>query len=38
MQEGAQRVAKEQSAKLLTAAGKADGDNAGQVAAIENMM
>jgi fructose transport system substrate-binding protein len=38
MKEGAQRAATLQSAKLLTAAGKADGDNAGQVTAIENMV
>jgi len=38
MKEGAQQAAKAQGAKLLTAAGKADGDNAGQVTAIENMI
>ncbi|SFM88419.1 sugar ABC transporter substrate-binding protein [Variovorax sp. OV329] len=38
MKEGAQSAAKEQGAKLLSAAGKADGDNAGQVTAIENMI
>lgn len=38
MKEGAQHAAKLQGAKLLTAAGKADGDNAGQVTAIENMV
>ncbi len=38
MREGAQAEAKKLGAKLLTGAGKADGDNAGQVAAIENMM
>jgi fructose transport system substrate-binding protein len=38
MREGAQRAAKLKEAKLLTAAGKADGDNAGQVTAIENMV
>ncbi|NRR29061.1 sugar ABC transporter substrate-binding protein [Oxalobacteraceae bacterium] len=38
MKEGAQRASKLQGAKLLTAAGKADGDNAGQVTAIENMI
>jgi fructose transport system substrate-binding protein len=38
MKEGAQGAAKRQGAKLLTAAGKADGDNAGQVSAIENMV
>jgi fructose transport system substrate-binding protein len=38
MKEGAQHAATLQNAKLLTAAGKADGDNAGQVTAIENMV
>ncbi|MGR4869469.1 sugar ABC transporter substrate-binding protein [Variovorax sp. LARHSF232] len=38
MKEGAQAAAKEQGAKLLSAAGKVDGDNAGQVTAIENMI
>jgi fructose transport system substrate-binding protein len=38
MKEGAQASARQQGAKLLTAAGKADGDNAGQVNAIENMV
>jgi len=38
MKEGAQAAAKEQGAKLLSAAGKQDGDNAGQVTAIENMI
>jgi fructose transport system substrate-binding protein len=38
MKEGAQSAAKLQGARLLTASGKADGDNAGQVAAIENMV
>ncbi|GGX78919.1 substrate-binding domain-containing protein [Massilia dura] len=38
MKEGAQSAAKRQGAKLLTAAGKSDGDNAGQVTAIENMI
>ena len=38
MKEGAQRAAKLPGAKLLTAAGKSDGDNAGQVTAIENMV
>ena len=36
--EGAQAAATAKGAKLLSAAGKADGDNAGQVTAIENMM
>lgn len=38
MKEGAQRSAKLKDAKLLTAAGKTDGDNAGQVTALENMV
>src|SRR3972149_646852 len=38
MKEGAQLAAKANGAKLLTAAGKSDGDNAGQVTAIENMI
>ena len=38
MKEGAQAAAQEENAKLLTAAGKFDGDNAGQVTAIENMV
>ncbi|TSA87227.1 sugar ABC transporter substrate-binding protein [Deinococcus detaillensis] len=38
MKEGAQKEATRLGAKLLTAAGKTDGDNAGQVAAIENMV
>jgi fructose transport system substrate-binding protein len=38
MKEGAQKEATRLGAKLLTAAGKADGDNAGQVSAIENMV
>jgi len=38
MKEGAQAAAAAKGAKLLTAAGKADGDNAGQVTAIENMI
>jgi fructose transport system substrate-binding protein len=38
MKEGAQAEAKKLGAKLLTAAGKQDGDNAGQVTAIENMI
>lgn len=38
MKEGAAAEAKKLGAKLLTAAGKTDGDNAGQVTAIENMM
>jgi len=38
MKEGATAEAKAKGAKLLSAAGKADGDNAGQVTAIENMI
>lgn len=38
MKEGAEKAAKENGAQLITAAGKFDGDNAGQVTAIENMV
>ncbi|HWA19797.1 MAG TPA: sugar ABC transporter substrate-binding protein [Devosia sp.] len=38
MREGAEAKAKELGLKLITAAGKFDGDNDGQVAAIENMI
>ena len=38
MKEGATEMAKARGAKLLTAAGKQDGDNAAQVTAIENMI
>ncbi len=38
MKEGAAAEANKLGAKLLTAAGKTDGDNAGQVTAIENMI
>jgi len=38
MKEGAAEAAKAQGARLLTGAGKTDGDNAGQVTAIENMV
>jgi fructose transport system substrate-binding protein len=38
MREGAQAKAKELGLNLITAAGKFDGDNDGQVAAIENMI
>ena len=38
MREGAQAEAKKLGAKLLTGAGKTDGDNAGQVTAMENMI
>src|SRR5471030_1950818 len=38
MKEGAQKAANADGVKLLTAAGKFDGDNAGQVTALENMV
>ena len=38
MKEGAQAAATAKGAKLLSAAGKTDGDNAGQVTAMENMI
>ncbi len=38
MKEGAMAEAKARGAKLLTGAGKSDGDNAGQVTAMENMI
>src|SRR5436853_306731 len=38
MKEGAQAAAQANDAKLLSGAGKADGDNAGQVTAMENMI
>ena len=38
MKEGATQMAKDRGARLLTAAGKQDGDNAAQVTAMENMM
>jgi len=38
MKEGADQAATAKGAKLLSGAGKADGDNAGQVTAMENMM
>ncbi len=38
MKEGAQAAAAEHGVRLLTGAGKNDGDNAGQVTAIENMI
>ena len=38
MREGAQAAAKAKGARLLIGAGKADGDNAGQVTAMENMI
>ncbi|MBB2910091.1 fructose transport system substrate-binding protein [Streptosporangium becharense] len=38
MKEGAASAAKANGAELMTAAGKFDGDNAGQITAIENMV
>ncbi len=38
MKEGAGKAAKAKGAKLMSAAGKIDGDNAGQITAIENMV
>jgi len=38
MKEGADAEARKLGAKLLSAAGKSDGDNAGQVTAMENMI
>ena len=38
MKEGAQEEAKKLGAKLLSGSGKADGDNAGQITAMENMI
>jgi fructose transport system substrate-binding protein len=38
MKEGAEAEAKKLGATLMTAAGKADGDTAGQIAAMENMV
>ena len=38
MKEGATAEAEAKGAKLLSGAGKTDGDNAGQVAAMENMI
>jgi len=38
MREGAEKEAKAKGAKLMTAAGRFDGDNASQVTAIENMV
>jgi fructose transport system substrate-binding protein len=38
MKEGADAEAKNLGAKLLSAAGKTDGDNAGQITAMENMI
>jgi len=38
MKQGAESAAQKDGAKLLTAAGKFDGDNASQVTAIENML
>src|SRR3990167_10168178 len=38
MKEGATAAAKKLGAKLVSAAGKTDGDNAGQVTAMENLI
>ena len=38
MREGAQQAARTHGVRLLTGAGKNDGDNAGQVTALENMI
>jgi len=38
MKEGAQAEATKRGAKLLTGAGKVDGDNAGQITVLENMV
>ena len=38
MKEGAEQAAKDNGVELVSAAGKFDGDNAGQVTAIENML
>eukprot|EP01035_Chromulina_nebulosa_P045333 gene45333-61417_t len=38
MKEGATAEAKKLGAKLVSAAGKTDGDNAGQVTAMENLI
>jgi fructose transport system substrate-binding protein len=38
MKEGAEAAAKAKGAKVLSGAGKTDGDNAGQVTAMENMI
>ncbi|MEU9229858.1 sugar ABC transporter substrate-binding protein [Streptomyces massasporeus] len=38
MKEGAEKAAEDEGVQLMTAAGKFDGDNAGQVTAIENMV
>ncbi|MGR6917930.1 substrate-binding domain-containing protein [[Actinomadura] parvosata] len=38
MKEGAEAAAKAEGVQLMTAAGKFDGDNAGQITAIENMV
>jgi fructose transport system substrate-binding protein len=38
MKEGAMQAAQAKGAKLIAGAGKTDGDNAGQVTALENMM
>jgi fructose transport system substrate-binding protein len=38
MKEGAEQAAKSNGVRLMTAAGKSDGDNAGQITAIETMI
>ena len=38
MKEGAEAEAAKLGAKIISAAGKIDGDNAGQVTAMENML
>lgn len=38
MRQGAEAAARREGARLLTAAGRTDGDNAGQVTAMENMI
>ena len=38
MKEGAEAEAAKLGAKIISAAGKIDGDNAGQVTAMENMV
>ncbi len=38
MREGAEAAAKKQGARLISGSGKNDGDNAGQVTALENMI
>ncbi|QNP74771.1 sugar ABC transporter substrate-binding protein [Streptomyces roseirectus] len=38
MKEGAEKAAQSEGVQLMTAAGKFDGDNAGQITAVENMV